>query len=681
MSETQPKKTRRRHHRPRQDHQQEEQNTQSDQPEESASENSAAGISLRAISKRLDLHRATIEHAIATNHLKTITVEDGTQRIPAEEIESVLHNVVHFEQIASTEQIRVQDIADALGIKRTAAKKRLRIAGLDQNKPAWGQLRGMWNLPDTLQGFRTLLREKRQGERIKRREKRAQVQQRKEQKRVEERKRRAELRAQLLASFSVWSEIDRSEQLMMLHVGPPNSGKTYDALLRLADAGEGWYLAPLRLLAWEVAERLNQRGVPCNLLTGEEFIPVEGARITAATIEMFNPANSGAVVVIDEAQMLADPDRGWAWTRAMMLAQAPELHVIAPLTAQTLIQRMAEAANLAFGTIAHERLTPIRVADKPWQLQTIPPRTILVAFSRKMVLTLKTRLEMLGRTVSVVYGSLPPEVRRKQAERFASGETEICVATDAVGMGLNLPADYVCFYEVEKYDGRDIRPLSAAEVHQIGGRAGRYGFSQAGEIGATRRSDLNLLRQLFFQTPPDLTHARVAPTVDDLALIPGSLAEKLREWTRLQSIPQELRSSVRTADMSERIELASKLSDIQVAQLGLANAVQLVNAPTRNSTRDFWYDCATAIIDRYPMPLPPAPPQEVLDTEDLDYTETCISCADVYLWLSQRKEFTEFAEHALAVREERQQWSERIDDALLRKIRMDYLPNQSGRRR
>jgi ATP-dependent RNA helicase SUPV3L1/SUV3 len=627
------------------------------------------------------LHRATIEQAIATHHIRSSTDEDGIVRIPSEEIHNALHNVVLFEQIASTERIRVQDIADALGVKRTAARKRLRIAGLDEHKPPWGQLRGLWNLPETLPGFRDLVREKQHGERLKRRQKRAESHQHKEQKRADERKRRAELRAQLLASFTVWSEIDRSDQMMLLHVGPPNSGKTYDALLRLADAGTGWYLAPLRLLAWEVADRLNQRGVPCNLLTGEEFIPVEGARITAATIEMFNPSASGEVVIIDEAQMLSDPDRGWAWTRAMMLAQAPELHVIAPTTAHTLIQRMAEAANLPFGTITHERLTPIRVADKPWPLPQIPARTILVAFSRKMVLTLKTRLEMLGRTVSVIYGSLPPEVRRKQAERFAAGETEICVATDAVGMGLNLPADYVCFYEVEKYDGRDIRSLTAAEIHQIGGRAGRFGFSQAGEIGATRRGDLNIIRQLFYQTPPDLTHARVAPTVDDLALIPGSLAEKLREWTRLQSIPQELRASVRTADMSERIELASKLSDMQVARLGLANAVQLVNAPTRNSTRDFWYDCAVAIIDRHPMPLPPAPPAEVLDTEDLDYTETCISSADVYLWLSQRREFADCAEHADLVRADRQEWSDRIDDALLRKIRMDYPTTQGAKRR
>jgi ATP-dependent RNA helicase SUPV3L1/SUV3 len=388
---------------------------------------------------------------------------------------------------------------------------------------------------------------------------------------------------------------------------------------------------------------------------------------------MFNANNSGECVIIDEAQMLADADRGWAWTRAMMQCQAPEIHVIAPETARSLIQQMAQAANIPVGTVEHQRLTPIRVADNPWKLDNLPPKTILVAFSRKMVLTLKTRLEKLNRDVSVVYGSLPPEVRRKQAERFAGGETDICVATDAVGMGLNLPADHVCFYEVEKYDGREVRRLKPAEVQQIGGRAGRYGFSQAGEVGAITRKDLNIIRHLFYAEPEILTHARVAPSVDDLALIPGSLAEKLQEWSNLHSIPRRLRDSVTTADMSERIELASMLRDEEVEQIGLAKALQLVNAPTRRSTRDYWYDCVQSILAGYPMPLPPPAPDTISDTEDLEYTETCISTADIYLWLGYRREFNEFAPDMEQVHDERQTWSERIDEALLQKIRTSYL--------
>lgn len=623
--------------------------------------------------RRLNLHKNTIATAIRKGIFSAFIDPDDNQRIPADEVEAAINDASKYEEIALHERISPREIADAMDVKTSTARKRLQQQHLDHKRPEWRVIRGQWNLPETLREFRTLVDAQREAKRLNKRNKRDDDKRRREEKREQERQRRAELRAQLVASFPAWSELDRSKQMMMLHVGPPNSGKTYDAINRLAEAGQGWYLAPLRLLAWEVFDRLNARGVPCNLLTGEEHIPVEGAKITASTIEMFNPNAPGEVVVIDEAQMLADSDRGWAWTRALMGSTAPEMHVIAPVTAKMLIQKMAEAANIQMGTIEHERLTPIRVASKPWKLETIPDRTILVAFSRKMVLTLKTRLEGMGRNVSVVYGGLPPEVRRKQAERFANGETEICVATDAVGMGLNLPADNVCFWEMDKFDGRNIRTLYPAEIQQIGGRAGRYGFSEAGVVGATRHSDLKLLKSLFYQKPPDLTHARVAPTVEDLTLIPGSLHERLDEWSRLESIPPELRSSVRTADLAERVELAKMLTDKQVKKLGIDHAVQLVNAPTRKSTRDFWHDCAIAIIDRAPMPLPPEAPLEIHDSGSLDYIEMCISCADVYLWLAHRKEFEAFGEHLEMVKEDRRRWSDLIDDALLNKIRTMYL--------
>lgn len=636
----------------------------------------ARSYTLNRASRRLNLHKYTLAHAAQENKLPAFIDPDNNQRISAQVIEQILNDPAQYEAIASHERVSTRDIADALGMKTATARKKLRERGIEAKRPLWHTVRGQWQLPETLQDFRILIDERRYQKRQNKQQQREEAKRRREEKREAERQRRAALRAQLVASFPEWSKLDRSQQMMLLHIGPPNSGKTYDALNRLAEAGEGWYLSPLRLLAWEVYDRLNARGVPCNLLTGEEHIEVEDAQITASTIEMFNPNMPGEVVIIDEAQMLADPDRGWAWTRALMGSTAPEVHIIAPKIAQMLIQKMAEAAHISMGTVEHQRLAPIHVADRYWKLEQLPERTILVAFSRKMVLTLKTRLEQMGRSVSVVYGGLPPEVRRKQAERFAVGETEICVATDAVGMGLNLPADNVCFWEIEKFDGREMRILKATEVQQIGGRAGRYGYSDTGTIGATRRGDLNKIRELFYQTPPELTHARVAPTVDDLALIPGSLDERLKEWSQLQSIPADLRRTVKTADMSERIELASMLSDQQVVSLGLDRAVQLVNAPTRKSTRDFWYDCAAAIIDQVPMPLPPVPPEEIKHARDLDEIEMCIACADVYLWLAHRKEFSQFGEHLELVKADRRLWSDMIDEALLNKLHTTYIRGQ-----
>ena len=138
-----------------------------------------------------------------------------------------------------------------------------------------------------------------------------------------------------------------------------------------------------------------------------------------------------------------------------------------------------------------------------------------------------------------------------------------------------------------------------------------------------------------------MTFARVAPTVDDLTLIPGNLAEQLTQWSELKSIPDELRAVITTADMDERIELAKMLSADDIKKLGLGSALQLVNAPTRKGTRAYWLDCAYMILEGYQIPLPEEPPTPIRDGGDLEAAEFSISCADIYLWLSRRREFTQ----------------------------------------
>jgi hypothetical protein len=610
--------------------------------------------------KRLDLHADTVEDAVETGQLTAILDPEGVMRFAVAEIERLLRDEAHYDQIAALEAVDVRALALVLGIETSVLQHHLRRAHLPTREVTWGQVRNRWGLPERLPPFKEILRDKL---RTRKAERDAAETLRRQTAELE-RQRRADLRERLVASFPAWRHGGRAGQKLILHIGPPNSGKTHHALNALAAAGSGWYLAPLRLLAFEVFERLNQRGVRCNLLTGEEFIPVEGATITAATIEMFNPQRSGACVVIDEAQMLADADRGWAWTRALMEAQASAIHVLAPPSGRALIERLARAAELDLTLQRHERLAEIKVADDPWSVRRLPPRTILVAFSRHAALRLKTTLERSNRTVSIVYGNLPPEVRRRQADRFAHGETEICVATDAVGMGLNLPADYVCFYEVQKFDGRQVRTLTAAEVQQIGGRAGRFGLSQAGEVGATSHRDLRVVRQLFSAPVAPLAKARVAPTVEDLEMIPGPLSQRLREWAALRSIPEDLRGAIEVADMSERIELAEMLTDREVEVLGLDAALQLVNAPTRMSSRDYWYECAQAVLANRMLPTPP-PLNPAREENALDKLELLISLADIYLWLSQRSQFRAYAPEAEEVRLLRAVWSDAIDSALV----------------
>jgi hypothetical protein len=624
----------------------------------------ARTYTLNSAAQRLSIRQQTIERAIHEDRIAAFEDPEGRLRLPADTVEGALKNPEYAEYITAYESVRIHDLALVMGMNDVTIRRRLQKIGIHTLEPRWGQVRGQLDLPETFQEYRTLLNQMSEENRMERREQ----QRRLEEERLMERERRDELRARLTAAFPTWRHEGRADQQVTLHIGPPNSGKTHAALESLVSAGSGWYLAPLRLLAFEIFDRLNQRGILCNLLTGEEHIAIPGANITAATVEMFNAHDASQCVVIDEAQMLADADRGWAWTRALMEAEAPEIHIIGPQTVQGLIQRMADSADIPIQVVEHDRLTPIEIAERHWTLSEMPPRTILVAFSRQLVLQLKTELERMKRTVSVVYGNLPPEVRRKQADRFANGETEICVATDAVGMGLNLPADHVCFYEMEKYDGRNTRTLMPSEVQQIGGRAGRFGLSTAGLIGATSKRDLKVLRQLYYEPAAILTHARVAPTVEDLELIPGTLSDKLRQWSSLQSIPDSLRGAIQTADMSERIELASMLTEREVKLLGLEAALKLVNAPTRKDSRSYWYQCSRAILTDKSLPFPPVAPRQITNTIELDSIEYSVACADIYLWLSQRHEFSTFAPYATDVRQMRAEWSIQIDGALLRRI-------------
>lgn len=241
-----------------------------------------------------------------------------------------------------------------------------------------------------------------------------------------------------------------------LHIGPTNSGKTYSALKALARAKSGAYAGPLRLLAHEVWERMNLgtvggmeegEGRECNLLTGEERrIVSPDAGLISCTVEMlpFGPIDTPYdVVVIDEIQMLGDPQRGGAWTAAVLGVQAREVHLCGDETTVDLLHSLLEPLGDKVTVHRYDRLTPLRVADKSldgdWS--NVQPGDCVVTFSRSNIFAVKKQIESAaGKKCAVVYGALPPETRAEQARDFndENGRAEVLVASDAVGMGLNL---------------------------------------------------------------------------------------------------------------------------------------------------------------------------------------------------------------------------------------------------
>ncbi|OPG84477.1 RNA helicase [Stutzerimonas stutzeri] len=319
-------------------------------------------------------------------------------------------------------------------------------------------------------------------------------------------------------------------------LGPTNSGKTHRSIEAMAAAEHAIYLSPLRLMALENQERIESMGVPCSLVTGEEEINREGATHFCCTVEEFARFRHQHwdVVVVDEVQMMADPQRGWAWVDALVSAHTPKLMMTGPALIEPSLRTLCELCEDQLQAQRTKRLSPVEVAKHATTLERLEPGSLLVAFSRKLVLELKGMLESAGKSVSVVYGALSPEVRREQARRFREGEADIMVATDAVGMGLNLPAHTLCFYTDEKFDGIQNRQLKVQEVKQIGGRAGRFGHHDRGEITALDPQTLKSIRRLFNSpdAPVDLSQFQVRPSIDHLSAISELMGEPslLRSW-------------------------------------------------------------------------------------------------------------------------------------------------------
>ena len=317
-----------------------------------------------------------------------------------------------------------------------------------------------------------------------------------------------------------------------LHLGPTNSGKTYEGIQRLHGAENGLYLGPLRLLAAEQFEALNLDDIPCSLVTGEEQIRVPFSRVQSSTVEMADMKTHYDVAVIDECQMIADRDRGGAWTAAVLGLCADEIHACASPDAEELLTRIIEDCGDELTVIRHERMTPLEVEKDGFQFpSSVRPGDALIVFSKARVHAVAAELRTRGYKVSLIYGALPPDVRRNQADRFMRGVTEVVVSTDAIAMGMNLPIQRVVFLESEKYDGDVTRMLTDAEIKQIAGRAGRYGKYEVGYVNAFGFKK-EVARALSRPLLP-LTEG-VISFPDSLLGIPLPLTRILDQWLRMQ---------------------------------------------------------------------------------------------------------------------------------------------------
>lgn len=476
-----------------------------------------------------------------------------------------------------------------------------------------------------------------------------------------------QLRNQVLAMFPIKFREERPPKVF-LHVGPTNSGKTHGAIQHMQQADSGIYLAPLRLLAWEVFEKVNQEFAVCSLLTGEESIIHENSRFISATVEMFSSERSWDVVILDEAQMISDHQRGWAWTKVLAHVRTQELHICCAPEAEKLLQNfLTKLGYQTIHNISYQRLCPLKIATNSWDIEKPIAGTIFVVFRRLDALALKNYFEKKNISTSVIYGALPPDVRKKQAQRFIRGETPICVATDAIGMGINLPGKRICFTTLEKFDGYEQRLLTPEEMRQIAGRAGRFGYEEFGEVGTLSKENLHKLRKTIRAQTFERS-IYIAPTIMELKILQGSLAKRLCLWKRMQAIPEEYSRLILPCNLDDRIDLASKINLEWEKELGLEKCFTLINAPVTKKTTGYWLQCVAHIAKQNTLPQPHfcIPKKKQLKISDLTELECFVKECEIYLWLSNREDFHDLAsiQQKESVSQNKSLTSKKIDEIL-----------------
>ncbi|KAI5117408.1 hypothetical protein M0805_004630 [Coniferiporia weirii] len=470
-----------------------------------------------------------------------------------------------------------------------------------------------------------------------------------------------------------------------MHVGPTNSGKTHAALRALAAAKHGLYASPLRLLAYEVFYRLNNgRIVPagadpnappethkrvCNLLTGEESRMIDpNAGLLSCTIEMFSPNARYEVAVVDEIQMLSDPERGGAWTAAVLGLNAQELHLCGEAGAVPLVQSMLKDTGDEIIVHRYDRLTPLTVAPTSLEgnFKNIQKGDCVVSFSRDMLFALKRRIENeTGMRCAIIYGRLPPEVRSEQADLFNDPDSgyDVLIGSDAIGMGLNLMIKRIVFESTMKWDGaKDVR-LSLSQLKQIAGRAGRYGLHDGdlgGVVTTLNDEDLPHVRRAVDSRTVPLSKRAILPAMEAHF---GSLEQILRPGAGFAAMLDLQDSAARMAPCYqlrnlEKLGEAVQLIDTLCVGQTLEERMRVLHAPV------VWRDVSVAqasqrlmqmyVTDSYVKLLPAFSELKLLEaleevntartTEDappvkpetLLQLESLYRVAVMYMWFSMR---------------------------------------------
>ncbi|XP_073321248.1 ATP-dependent RNA helicase SUPV3L1, mitochondrial [Pagrus major] len=478
------------------------------------------------------------------------------------------------------------------------------------------------------------------------------------------------------------------QRKVIFHAGPTNSGKTYQAIQRFLAAKSGVYCGPLKLLAHEIFEKTNTAGVKCDLVTGEErtFMDPEGRQAghVACTIEMCSVNTPYEVAVIDEIQMIRDLSRGWAWTRALLGLCAEEIHVCGEPAAIDFIRELMYTTGEEVEVHTYERLTPFTILDHAVEsLDNLRPGDCIVCFSKNDIYSISRQIEARGLECAVIYGSLPPGTKLSQAKKFNDPDDpcKILVATDAIGMGLNLSIKRIIFNSlikptINEKGEKQMDTISTSQALQIAGRAGRFSSKfKEGEVTTMHRDDLLVLKEILSQSVDPIETAGLHPTAEQIEMFAYHLPDAT--LSNLVDIFVSL-SQVDGVYFVCNIDDFKFLADmIQHIPLNLRSRYVFCTAPinkkqpfvctsflkfARQFSRDepLTFDWVCRHIN-WPLALPK-------NIKDLVHLEAVHDVLDLYLWLSYR--FMDMFPDTALVRNIQQELDDTIQEGVLNITRL-----------
>lgn len=478
-----------------------------------------------------------------------------------------------------------------------------------------------------------------------------------------------------LGAFWTHSNARQIKRRIIYHMGPTNSGKTYHAIEALSQTKKGCYLAPLRLLAAELYDTLNSKGVVTTLLTGEEVIEVEGATHYSSTIEMARFQEIFDCAVIDEIQMISDPQRGWAWTRALVNLFATEIHICGDASVLDLVKVIVELCGDELEVRNYERMTKLEVERAPLRLADLERSDALIVFSRRNALRNKRDLERLGFKVSIVYGMLSPEVRREQARKFDSQETDIIVSTDAIAMGMNLPIKRIVFSTLSKYINNTEHPITESEIKQIAGRAGRFKRFPTGFVSCltTVEDGLSQIKEALDAVLDQREKCMVGPDLDIYSRVNTALKDnglpglKLSEFLRLFNT-MTFQKPFYCVELNEMIELAEMVEDAdRDGVLTTAEVFGFACAPVNLGLIDH-VQYYVWILNNFVKANPIRFTKIDSSSSDIDYLEASIKCTELYQWLSRHFNNKHFDYEEQELQENKNLATEKLNELLSDRI-------------